>query len=404
MAGKWWPSSIATCCCVALLRCFAVAAVAAAGALLACCFAALAFAVALASCGRASAAAAAAAAAAVAAAAVAAAVALPPRLAAFALPLPCCPPSPPCAQVWLRLRGGRLSRFAARVPPLRRGSPHRGDISPATSPSPPGIGMDAELVKILGVFAVDEAIKTMLINKNCLKLWQFVEYVDDIKDWTGILAGLEPPITDRSVVASLRRAYKAAAQRDTELQRTGRDKPCQDLDSLIAAMASLPSPQPPVPKIRIPKDEKPLRGPVYTYVNKDGGYFSCQLCNKVATDDHRNSSGHKTKWGIYFTDPDNWQLPAAAVKPETWMGPPLGLPQQQPPPAGTEAQQTDLMEQANGRWGSLVRHLREINTEFNHFRLDMEQLAPAGSHTCSHCGRLTAATQVATEPHRQPHR
>ena len=74
------------------------------------------------------------------------------------------------------------------------------------------MSLDLELAKILDEFSVPEAFKSA-----CLKVWQFAEYVDDVKDWTGILSSLEPPIVDRMHIASVRRAYKAACARDAEL-------------------------------------------------------------------------------------------------------------------------------------------------------------------------------------------
>ena len=75
------------------------------------------------------------------------------------------------------------------------------------------MSLDLELAKILDEFAVPEAFRTKLLDSACLKVWQFAEYVDDVKDWTGILSSLEPPIVDRMHIASVRRAYKAACAR-----------------------------------------------------------------------------------------------------------------------------------------------------------------------------------------------
>ena len=72
------------------------------------------------------------------------------------------------------------------------------------------MSLDLELAKILDEFAVPEAFRAMLLDSACLKVWQFAEYVDDVKDWTSILSSLEPPIVDRMHIASVRRAYKAA--------------------------------------------------------------------------------------------------------------------------------------------------------------------------------------------------
>ena len=100
--------------------------------------------------------------------------------------------------------------------------------APCTSTS-----LDLELAKILDEFAVPEAFRTKLVDSACLKVWQFAEYVDDVKDWTGILSSLEPPIVDRMHIASVRRAYKAACARDAELLSRGRDYPGEDVDAPI---------------------------------------------------------------------------------------------------------------------------------------------------------------------------
>ena len=95
------------------------------------------------------------------------------------------------------------------------------------------MSLDLELAKILNEFAVPEAFRTKLVDSACLKVWQFAEYVDDVKDWTGILSSLEPPIVDRMHIASVRRAYKAACARDAELLSRGRDYPGEDMDAPI---------------------------------------------------------------------------------------------------------------------------------------------------------------------------
>ena len=95
------------------------------------------------------------------------------------------------------------------------------------------MSLDLEVAKILDEFAVPDAFRTKLVDSACLKVWQFAEYVDDVKDWTGILSGLEPPIVDRMHIASVRRAYKAACARDAELLSTGRDYPGGDMDAPI---------------------------------------------------------------------------------------------------------------------------------------------------------------------------
>ena len=94
-------------------------------------------------------------------------------------------------------------------------------------------GFGLELAKILDEFAVPGAFRAMLLDSACLKVWQFAEYVDDVKDWTSILSSLEPPIVDRMHIASVRRAYKAACARDAELLSRGRDYPGEDMDAPI---------------------------------------------------------------------------------------------------------------------------------------------------------------------------
>ena len=95
------------------------------------------------------------------------------------------------------------------------------------------MSLDLELAKILDEFAVPEAFRAKLLDSACLKVWQFAEYVDDVKDWTSILSSLEPPIVDRMHIASVRRAYKAACARDAELLSRGRDYPGEDMDAPI---------------------------------------------------------------------------------------------------------------------------------------------------------------------------
>ena len=87
------------------------------------------------------------------------------------------------------------------------------------------------LQKFLDEFSVPEAFRTKLVDSACLKVWQFAEHVDDVKDWTGILSSLEPPIVDRMHIASVRFAYKAACARDAELLSRGRDYPGEDTDA-----------------------------------------------------------------------------------------------------------------------------------------------------------------------------
>ena len=81
--------------------------------------------------------------------------------------------------------------------------------------------LDLELAKILDEFAVPEAFRTKLLDSACFKVWQFAEYVGDVKDWTSILSSLDPPIVDRMHIASVRRAYKAACARVAELLSVG---------------------------------------------------------------------------------------------------------------------------------------------------------------------------------------
>ena len=102
-------------------------------------------------------------------------------------------------------------------------------------PSAPftSMSLDLEVAKILDEFSVPEAFRTKLVDSACLKVWQFAEYVDDVKDWTGILSSLEPPIVDRMHIASVRRAYEAACARDAELVSRGRDHPGEDMDAPI---------------------------------------------------------------------------------------------------------------------------------------------------------------------------
>ena len=95
------------------------------------------------------------------------------------------------------------------------------------------MSLDLELAKILDKFSVPEAFRTKLVDSACLKVWQFGEYVDDVKDWTSILSSLEPPIVDRMHIASVRRAYKAACARNAELLSRGRDYLGQDMDAPI---------------------------------------------------------------------------------------------------------------------------------------------------------------------------
>ena len=95
------------------------------------------------------------------------------------------------------------------------------------------MSLDLEHAKILDEFAVPEAFRAKLLDSACLKVWQFAEYVDDVKDSTSILSSLEPPIVDRMHIASVRRAYKAACARDAELPSRGRDYPNEDMDAPI---------------------------------------------------------------------------------------------------------------------------------------------------------------------------
>ena len=63
------------------------------------------------------------------------------------------------------------------------------------------MSLDLELAKILDEFAVPEAFKTKLLDSACLKVWQFAEYVDDVKDWTGILSSLRKVATSANCEA-----------------------------------------------------------------------------------------------------------------------------------------------------------------------------------------------------------
>ncbi|CAK0833031.1 unnamed protein product [Prorocentrum cordatum] len=93
--------------------------------------------------------------------------------------------------------------------------------------------METEFSHILREFSVDQSICTMLAQRACFKLWQFVELVDDIKDWTGIRASMEPSTANLQHAAAIRRAFNAAALRDEERARLGEDKPGEDMDSPI---------------------------------------------------------------------------------------------------------------------------------------------------------------------------
>ena len=77
--------------------------------------------------------------------------------------------------------------------------------------------LDEELDRIFKEFDVPNSVRAKFVAEGATKLWHFSEYVDDINDWTAILAAVEPAITDRIVVAKVRRAYKAACQHDSEI-------------------------------------------------------------------------------------------------------------------------------------------------------------------------------------------
>ena len=91
----------------------------------------------------------------------------------------------------------------------------------------------ADLASIFSTFSVPEGLQQKLLASNCLEVWQFAEYVDNVSDWTGICAALEPPITDRTLIAAVRRAFKAACQRDTEVLTRGHAAPGEDVDAPI---------------------------------------------------------------------------------------------------------------------------------------------------------------------------
>ena len=69
-------------------------------------------------------------------------------------------------------------------------------LLPTCHPAAPPCLWIWRLAKILDELAVPDAFRTKLLDSACLKVWQFAEYVDDVKDWTSILSCLEPPIVD----------------------------------------------------------------------------------------------------------------------------------------------------------------------------------------------------------------
>ena len=92
---------------------------------------------------------------------------------------------------------------------------------------------DSELSKIMETFEVPALVQGLLISKGAVALWQFAEYVDDVSQWTSILVALDPPITERADVAKVRKAFKAAGMRDTELSRMPRSSATEDIDAPI---------------------------------------------------------------------------------------------------------------------------------------------------------------------------
>ncbi|CAK0829616.1 unnamed protein product, partial [Prorocentrum cordatum] len=93
--------------------------------------------------------------------------------------------------------------------------------------------MGNELSQILDEFSVDQQIRGTLEQKGHFKLRQLVESVDDIKDWTGILASMNPPITDGQRAAAVRRTYGTATLRGEERARRSKDKPGEEMDAPI---------------------------------------------------------------------------------------------------------------------------------------------------------------------------
>jgi hypothetical protein len=94
---------------------------------------------------------------------------------------------------------------------------------------------DDDLKALLAQFSVPQGVQAKLKDgaNPCIKLWQFAEYVDDVRDWTAFCAGLEPAITDRTLVANVRRAFKAAGERDSQALKRGSQSVADDFDSPI---------------------------------------------------------------------------------------------------------------------------------------------------------------------------
>ena len=96
------------------------------------------------------------------------------------------------------------------------------------------MSLDLELATILDEFSVPGAFRTKLVDSACLKVWQFAEYVDDVKDWTGFLSSLEP--TNSGPHAHCFRSDVHTKQRAPEtpkLLSRGRDYPGEDMDAPI---------------------------------------------------------------------------------------------------------------------------------------------------------------------------
>ena len=147
--------------------------------------------------------------------------------------------------------------------------------------------------------------------------------------------------------------------------------------------------------IRIPHDGEPLMPPVCTWDPADDGYHRCLICNRYATDGYIGSNMHRDRWVRYHRSP--WALPPAAVKPETTMEPPPGLPQQQPPPAGTEAQQTLNIDDLRSTLMIMVEQMASLQERLREDNLALNRLRAALIQATSQLAALPAATQVATQ-------
>ena len=95
--------------------------------------------------------------------------------------------------------------------------------------------IDDDLKALLVAFNVPVPVQQKLKSgpHPCVKLWQFAEYVDDVKEWTPFCAGLEPAITDRTLIANVRRAHKAAGERGQQAIRRGSQVVTDDFDTPI---------------------------------------------------------------------------------------------------------------------------------------------------------------------------